>query len=89
MSISPRRGVRAVIGTAVIGAGLLFGTTSAQATDSDVAWFYSSSSISYDDARAKAYAMAVEWGYTSCPYTHHLSASGTPPTYHVEIGCTV
>ena len=88
MSISPRRGVRAVIGTAVIGAALLFGTTSAQATDPDVAWFYSSSSISYDDAYANAYAMAVEWGYTSCPRTYR-STSGTPPTYGVEIGCTV
>jgi hypothetical protein len=89
MSISPRRGVRAVIGTAVIGAALLFGPTSAQATDSDVAWFYSSSSISYDDAYANAYAMAVEWGYTSCPFTHRYPYGGTPPTYGVEIGCTV
>ena len=80
--------MRAFIAATGIGATLLLGTPSAQATDPDVWWSYSSSSISYDDARAKAYAMAVEWGYTECPRTYRYT-SGTPTTYHVEIGCTV
>ena len=43
------------------------------------------SQISYDDATAEAYALAVEWGYTYCPRTPAAHTTyGNPPTYYVD-----
>ena len=81
--------VKAFIATASIGASLVVGAPAAHASDPEAMYFGGYSSVSYEDARAEAVALANDWGYLSCrPGWVHSEAFGNPVTYYVEVTCS-
>jgi hypothetical protein len=83
-----KRGVRAVMMAAGIGATLLVSAPSAQAWDDyyNAMHFYGTSQVSYQDAQDIAYADAVEWGYSQC-HVESWQSYGSPVSYEVQLIC--
>jgi hypothetical protein len=83
-----KRGVKAFMMVAGIGATLLVSAPSAQAWDDydSAVNFYGSSQVSFQDARDIAYASAVEWGYPRCAVDSYTSY-GSPVTWEVDLIC--
>jgi hypothetical protein len=82
-------GVKTFFATASIGAALVVGAPSAHASDPGLEYFGAYSSVSYDDARASAVALAADWGYTICRAgMSHWESWGNPVEYYVEVACS-
>ena len=88
MSPVRKRGVRAFVAAAGIGALMLVGAPSAQATDGDQVWtmFTGTSQVSWGDAHDIAYASANESGFPRCDF-YSSRTYGSPVTYEVDIVC--